>query len=182
MKLIIGLGNPGEKYSNNRHNVGQMLVDRLQSTVYSHSSWENNRKLDAVVCSPKSVDVLLAKPLAFMNDSGEAIQKLVNFYKVDLNDLYIVHDDLDIRLGAYKIQKGKGPKIHNGVNSVEESLGTPEFWRVRVGVDNRDTKNRMPGEAYVLQDFTEDELEILNEVLSKVVKELKNLASQNAIA
>jgi len=90
-------------------------------------------------------------------------------------DLYIVHDDLDIKLGEYKIQKGKGPKVHKGINSIEKALGTDDFWRVRVGVDNRDSNNRTPGEQYVLQDFTSEEKEILDKVLDETCKKLATL-------
>src|SRR3990167_1232190 len=117
MKLVVGLGNPGDKYKNNRHNVGYIVVDALEGAGL--------------------VDGLKAeKTNVYMNDSGEAVKKFKNFYKVTPANLYIVHDDLDIPLGQYKLQLGKGPKVHNGVNDIELKLGTPEFWRIRIGVDN----------------------------------------------
>lgn len=174
-KLIVGLGNPGEKYKNNRHNVGFQVVDRLRTTVYSQVPWEENKKLNAVVSSPSTVDVILAKPTTFMNDSGRAVQALVKWFKIKPGDLYIVHDDLDIPLGGYKIQKGKGPELHYGVNSIDEALGTRDYWRVRVGVDNRDPENRISGEQYTLEDFTkEEEREILKNVLRAIVDELQS--------
>lgn len=156
MKLVIGLGNPGDKYRNNRHNVGHMVVDELLKSGL-----------------PKGVAA--KKTDVFMNESGLSVKKLVDFYKVSPENLYIIHDDLDIKLGEYKIQKGKGPRVHNGVNSIEETLGTVDFWRVRIGVDNRDAENRTPGEQYVLQDFAGDELGMLDSVLSKAVEELKKV-------
>lgn len=192
MRLIVGLGNPGEKYENTRHNVGFMVADRLQTTVYSGCEWEESGKLQAVVCRarqanqvlragrPKAVDVLLAKPKTFMNESGKAVKALANFFKVEPSDLWIIHDDLDIKLGEYKIQKGKGPKLHNGVLSIENALGTKDFWRVRVGVENRISGGqavRQSGEEYVLEDFINEELEILKKVFGKIVEDLTKLIS-----
>ncbi|MBU1071203.1 aminoacyl-tRNA hydrolase, partial [Patescibacteria group bacterium] len=114
MKLIVGLGNIGEKYKNTRHNVGFMVVDELE---------KHKEDLGKV---------MLVKPATFMNESGRAVAKMVRFYKLDLDNLYVVHDDLDLKLGEYKIQKGVGPKVHNGILSVEKELGDKEFWRVRV--------------------------------------------------
>ena len=156
MKLIIGLGNPGEEYLNTRHNAGFLVAEKLQKT-----------KLPA--------GVVVRKPDTFMNESGVFVKKLVDQYKLDPSNLYIVHDDLDIPLGSYKIQLGVGPKDHNGVNSVESELGTKDFWRVRIGIDNRQPDDRIPGEEYTLQDFTETEINTLGGVIEKVCKELDSL-------
>ncbi len=162
MKLVVGLGNPGETHANNRHNVGFMVVDRLAK----EAGWES--KFEALIL--KARDYLLVKPQTFMNRSGEVVAKLANFYKVATDDLMVIHDDLDIRLGEYKIQKGVGPKVHNGLTSVEERLGTANFWRLRIGVDNRPTgQARTPGEEYVLADFLPEEKAIVDGVIEKVV-------------
>lgn len=150
MYAIVGLGNVGDKYKFTRHNAGFMFVDML----------------------PKSSQYTLLKPDTMMNSSGVAVKKLINYYKMNLDDLYIAHDDLDLRLGEYKIQKGRGPKVHNGVNSVEERLGTEEFWRVRIGVDNRDPENRIKGEDYVLQNFSNEEMQIIKETIKNACSEL----------
>ncbi len=156
MKLIIGLGNPGEKYKGNRHNVGYMVVDALNSGDLPSG-------------------IIAKKTDCFMNDSGESVKKLINFYKINPSDLYIVHDDLDIPLGQYKIQKGVGPKVHNGVNSIEDVLNDNDFWRVRIGVDNRDPENRTQGMDYVLQDFTSEEENVLAGVIKQIVADLRGL-------
>ncbi len=106
-----------------------------------------------------------------MNESGKFVAEKFNFFKISPDDLYIVHDDLDISLGQYKIQKGTGPKVHNGVNNIEEVLGTKDFWRIRIGVDNREPQNRILGEDYVLQNFNNDELISLNKVFDAIVKD-----------
>ena len=153
MKLIIGLGNPGKQYENTRHNVGYLVVDQL-------------RKKNL----PK--DLVIKKTGAFMNESGKAVKNLTTNYQLPTTNLYVVHDDLDISLGQFKIQKGRGPKDHKGIQSVEDVLGTSEFWRVRIGVDNRDPENRIPGEEYVLQEFTDEEKRIRDKVISEVIKDL----------
>ncbi len=87
-------------------------------------------------------------------------------------DLWVVHDDLDLRLGEFKVQFGVGPKLHYGIQSIEEKLGTKDFWRVRIGVDNRQSDNRINGETYVLQDFEKTETEVRDRVIEEVVKDL----------
>lgn len=166
MKLIIGLGNPGEKYKNNRHNVGYIVIDVLEKAGLS----------DGTVAKKTNV---------FMNNSGEAVKQLVTRYLVtgdskrktsheptSYESLYIIHDDLDIPLGQYKIQKGKGPKLHYGIQSIDKTLGTGRYWRVRVGVDNRTPENRVPGEKYVLEDFTKEEKKTLDDVVKKIIDKL----------
>lgn len=153
MKLIVGIGNPGEDYKNNRHNVGFKFIDELSSS-----------KLPSGAITKKSDK--------FMNDSGVFVKNLATYYKLHTTDLYIVHDDLDIKLGEYKIQFAKGPKDHNGILSIEAELGTNEFWRIRIGVENRDLTNKIPGEQYVLQDFNKSELEVINTIIKKAVVDL----------
>lgn len=153
MKLIIGLGNPGEKYKNNRHNVGHMVADSLLN-------------------GSSSKDISVKKTSVFMNDSGTEVKKLLG--SLDPNNLYIIHDDLDIPLGSYKIQKGKGPKLHNGILSIERELGREDFRRVRIGVENRKGEAVL-GEEYVLQDFGEDELQTLKGVIDRVTGDILSL-------
>lgn len=152
MKLLIGLGNPEKKHLNNRHNAGYLLVNKM---------WQRGES--SLVSKQSNV---------FMNDSGSAVKKLVDRYSLNLNNLYVAHDDLDIKLGEYKIQFGRGPKDHNGIKDIEDKLGTSDFWRVRIGVDNRDPNNRISGEEYVLQDFSEDELKVIQGVIKKAADEL----------
>ncbi len=187
MKLVVGLGNPEEKHQDNRHNVGFVMADHLQSTVYGGNNWEKTTKFKAVVCHPKAVDLLIVKPQTFMNASGEAVVALASFYKIPADNIFVIHDDLDIRLGEYKIQKGIGPKLHNGVASIEEKLDTKDFWRVRIGIENRkpilnyklqmlnEKQTKILGIDYVLQDFTNEEKRILGQVIEKVTKELVNI-------
>ena len=191
MKLIIGLGNPGEKYKDTRHNVGFMVVDELARRI-ANSQWSMVKKFSSLIIDYQS-SIIFCKPQTFMNSSGFAVSKLASFYKVSASDIWVIHDDLDIKLGEYKIQKGVGPKLHYGIQSIERSLGTKDFWRVRVGVENRDVEftnkktnlikqivsfqssRRIPGEEYVLQNFTSDEKEVLRGVIDEIVGKLVGL-------
>lgn len=174
MRVIVGLGNPEDKHSKTRHNVGFMVVDRLQKlkAVGGNLEFKEEKKFNSLVA--RRNDLILVKPQTYMNASGEAVSRILNFYKASLGDLWVIHDDLDIRLGDFKIQKGTGPKVHNGVNSVEEKLGSKDFWRVRIGVDNREPEERArsEGSEYVLGKFRSQEEEILQRVIERVVEEL----------
>jgi PTH1 family peptidyl-tRNA hydrolase len=153
MRMIIGLGNPGADYENTRHNVGHMVIDELLKEKLTSGN-------------------IVKKTTTFMNDSGNDVEMAVNKHKISLQDLYVVHDDLDIKLGEYKIQYGRGPKDHNGLKSVDEKLGTDEYWHVRIGVDNRPMDGRPMGEEYVLQNFSEEEKEFIKRVITEVCKKL----------
>ena len=170
MKLIVGLGNPGEKYQNTRHNAGFLLIDKLQSDVYPESPFRFENKFNAEVSM--AGEAILVKPLSFMNNSGRVVCSLLNFYKIPKGNLYVLHDDLDVKLGEYKIQFAVGPKLHNGIASIEERLGTKDFWRVRIGVDNRDPSSHVLGETYVLEDFTKDERKTFDGAVLKALEEL----------
>jgi len=170
MKLIIGLGNTGEKYQNTRHNVGFLVLDSLVKEL-GVTGYELSKKHQSLVTSYQS-KVVLVKPQTFMNSSGVAVKKLVNQYKINMSDLWVIHDDLDLRLGEYKIQFGVGPKLHNGISSIEEKLDQKDFWRVRIGVDNRDKDNRIPGDEYVLRNFQDDEMELVEGTIKRIVDDL----------
>jgi len=168
MKLLVGLGNPGETYQKNRHNVGFLFVDFLADL--KKGEWKYDKYLSAEICS-YSESITLAKPQTYMNRSGESVKELFERYTLTANDLIIVHDDLDIPLGKFKIQM-QGPKQHNGLASIQNKLRTNDFLRVRIGVDNRPPENRIDGETYVLGDFTEEERKIVEQLLPEIAKRL----------
>lgn len=175
MKVVVGLGNPGVRYEKTRHNVGFVVIDRL---VGEEGEFGNESKFKAEVCRVE--EALYVKPQTFMNESGYAVSKIVNFYKVAMDDLIVVHDDLDIKLGEYKVQKGVGPKVHNGVNDIEERLGKSDFWRVRMGIDGRGeigymNEYKVEGEEYVLSDFSGSEESVIGGVVGKVVGEVREM-------
>lgn len=160
MKLIVGLGNPGDKYKNNRHNVGHHFVDFL-SNSQSVNPLINNK------------EYLLVKTDVFMNQSGGFVKKILDKHQnIPLENVYIVHDDLDIPLGKFKIDHATGPKLHNGIKSIEETLKTKDFWRIRIGVDNRKKESWIDGESYVLSNFTSDEKKQLDKVFIFIHNEI----------
>lgn len=176
MKILIGLGNPGEKYQNNRHNVGHMFIDYLFNELTSLRVDELREKNKLIAKVFSSNNLILAKTFTYMNNSGKAIKIILNTLHVSRDTLYIIHDDLDIPLGKFKIQFAAGPKLHNGIKSIEETLKTKNFWRIRIGIDNRKKENWVDGETYVLQNFLPEEKEILNQqVFPKIFKQLKLL-------
>jgi PTH1 family peptidyl-tRNA hydrolase len=179
MYLLVGLGNPGEEYENNRHNAGYMALDRLEQLLtkkdFQTTGWKKEKifNSDINTFEKDNVKIVLLKPLTFMNNSGVAVKKALRKYSLEdmSKELILIHDDLDIPLGQYKTQMEKAPKCHNGVKNVEDHLGTNKFKRVRIGVDSRDGKN-IPGEKYVLMDFSEEEKVSLFEAIDCALEEL----------
>lgn len=169
MKLFVGLGNPGTKYQNTRHNLGTMVINEF---LKIHSLHLNNQaKLSAQIVQLQQS--LFAVTDEFMNNSGIAIQKIAHYYKIDSKDIWIIHDDLDLAVGDYKIQFDRGPAGHNGVISTIEQLGTQAFNRIRIGVGK--PTDATPIENYVLLPFNSEDKTIITETISKVVQELDNL-------
>lgn len=137
MKLIVGLGNPGEKYENTRHNLGFLVLDHLLKDLgTSKIEWDSSNKLksDIALFTLHKEKVILAKPQTYMNNSGMAVQLLKDFYKVEPEDLWIVYDELDLPLGSIKIRFGGAAAGHHGVESIMEAIGTDKFWRYRLGI------------------------------------------------
>jgi PTH1 family peptidyl-tRNA hydrolase len=170
MRIIVGLGNPGKDYEKTRHNVGFMVVDKI---LAKNQKFKLNKKFEAEVCicdASGVTPVVLAKPVTFMNESGRSVRKIMDFYKLKVDDLWVIHDDLDIALGKFKIQKGVGPKTHKGVLSVENQVGK-DFWRVRVGIENRLDKNIL-GEEYTLKNFAKEEVGVVDGVIREIVGSL----------
>lgn len=170
MKLIIGLGNPGEKYKKNRHNSGFILIDELKEDL-DFPDFEFSKKFDAEISEGNVGEekIFLAKPQTFMNNSGNAVQKIISFYKLTPDDITIVHDDLDIDLGKIKISNDSGAAGHNGVQDIIDKIGTQNFKRFRIGIEGEEKRKTriIPGDVFVLQDFSDEEL-----------KNIKNLAKE----
>lgn len=158
MKLIVGLGNPGDKYKNNRHNVGFILLDEF---VSKHGkSFENSTKMNSLITQVN--DLHICKPQKYMNNSGDSVLKMSKFYKISPDNIYVIHDDLDLEFGVIKVQFGRGSAGHNGVQDIIEKLGTKDFWRVRIGIGR--PSDNTPIEDYVLKDFTLEQIAWLREL------------------
>jgi|SRR5690606_12498843 len=172
IKLIVGLGNIGREYINTRHNIGFEFVETLAKT----SKFNEEKKFKAYLHQVEinGYKIYLAKPTTMMNMSGESVNLISKYYNIEPNEILIAHDDLDLKLGSYKIQFSKGPRIHNGILSIENRLGTTKFWRLRIGVDNRymATKDLMSGASYVLSTFKPDELNVVSKVIYDIIESL----------
>ncbi len=160
--LLIGLGNPGREYRDNRHNFGFMLIDRLCIRLNARGMRLQSR---AIVTSAQyeGRKLLLAKPQTYMNLSGQSIQGLAHFYKLPLDQLLVAHDDLDLPFGTLRVRPGGGPGGQKGVASAIERLGTRDFARLRLGIGR--PPGRMDPADYVLQDFSREELKLVSEIL-----------------
>ena len=166
---VVGLGNPGKKYSATRHNAGFVLIEKLAQAL--SLSWKHDTGLQAEISVDAQRGIVLMKPQTFMNRSGEAVRRLVK-YGGQYQALYILYDDLDLPVGSYKIQYDKGPKVHNGVNSIRGALGEALFWHVRLGTDGRGGDTSMSSEEYVLQPFSAEEKLVFQQMITKVAEEL----------
>jgi len=175
MKIIIGLGNPGKEYKNTRHNAGFLCVDFLQQ-AFGFEPFTSDKKMSAEISSGtrNGEKVLLVKPMTFMNNSGTAVQALLQFYKLTPADIIIIHDDIDIASGTYKTTLSSRPAGHNGVADIMEKIGTQDFFRIRLGI-GRPTEILgicIPPHDYVLQKFGEEELTKLQTLFPKIATEI----------
>lgn len=160
MWLIVGLGNPGSEYSATRHNIGAMVVEQW---ARNSGGLSRNKKLQALTATARlgSESLLLAFPQTFMNNSGRSVASIMSFYKVDPEQLVVLHDELDIDFGTMRLKLGGGDNGHNGLRSIRSAIGTGDFHRVRLGI------GRPPGQmdpaAYVLRSFSKSEADGLGE-------------------
>jgi PTH1 family peptidyl-tRNA hydrolase len=167
MWLLVGLGNPGEKYRNTRHNLGFMLIDRIAAKA--------GIKVTKPVCQSLAgvgkwlnQEIVLAKPQTFMNLSGEAVKGLVTKYKIDSGNILVAHDDLDLPLERIKIVSGGGSGGHKGVNSITNCIGRSDFPRLKLGI-GRPPNQYMDPAAYVLEPFNAREMDLIDQMLEKAV-------------
>lgn len=171
MIVIIGLGNPGDKYTHSRHNMGWRVIGELAVRQKLDLSLQKN--LEAEV--GEGTSAVLARPHTFMNLSGNAVKAILKKYdygalgKKDFHNVFVVYDDLDLPVGKYKLVFGSGPKVHNGVNHIKEVLGTEQFWHVRIGVDGRNGDRSTDPQEYVLSGFNPEEQELLTKVVDSIV-------------
>jgi len=158
-KIIAGLGNPGKDYAQTRHNIGFLAVDALASK--SHLIFDKSRfDSEYVKARIMGNDVFLIKPLTFMNRSGLSIHKFASYYKIEIEDIIIVHDDMDLEFGKIKIVKSRGHGGHNGVRSIMDAFGNNDYTRVRVGVGHPLSGRDITG--HVLGSFSPDEMSFLD--------------------
>ena len=163
MIIIVGLGNPGRKFKGTRHNLGREALDlflKKYKEKYGLSNWKKEKKLQAEIVKSKSPHkiILLAKPLNFMNLSGETVYLILSFYKIEPQNLVVVYDDIDIPLGKIKIAKNRGAGGHKGVLSIFSRIKTKNFSRIRIGILPQSSKPEKV-EDFVLKKFKKEEKE-----------------------
>ncbi|MDD5712838.1 MAG: aminoacyl-tRNA hydrolase [Smithellaceae bacterium] len=176
MVLIVGLGNPGVRYSMSRHNLGFLVVDLLAKR------WQvkiDQKGFDALYVKARTDDgqVLLAKPQTFMNLSGLSVRKIVDYFKLSKEELIVVHDDLDLPFGTIRLRAGGGHGGHKGLVSIIEHLGASDFTRVRMGIGKPVQKEMV--ESYVLSRFTEEEMKVLPEFVATADDAIEEIISTN---
>lgn len=171
MKLIVGLGNPGEKYEKTKHNIGFEVIDKILSN--SHLKLENKPDFKSQMF--KGDDFILLKPMTYMNLSGEAVKKVMDFYKISMSDLVVVCDELDIKIGQAKIKKSNSSGGHNGVKNIIEKLNSSDFWRLRIGIGRPSKESQIPISTYVLEPFNDKNRIIIDKVIEKAANAIMNI-------
>jgi len=174
--LVIGLGNPGEEYAANRHNIGFMALDAYQAT-HDFSGWSMKKDLQAMVATGQvgSTRVILAKPSTFMNNSGDAAQKLQKFYRIYNQHTVVIHDELDVDFGTIRSRTGGGSAGHNGIKSLSAQLGE-DYGRMRIGIGPK-THDQIDSADFVLQDFSKNE----QASIAKILKESCSLLDETTV-
>ena len=162
--LLIGLGNPGREYQANRHNFGFMLIDRIAVRLNARGMKVQSKAI-VMTASYEDRKLILAKPQTYMNLSGQSVQGLIHFYKLSLDNVMVLSDDLDLPFGAIRIRASGGPGGQRGLSSVLEKLGTQELPRLRLGIGR--PPGRMDPADYVLQNFSRDDMKSLSEILDR---------------
>lgn len=178
MKLIIGLGNPGKKYQNTRHNIGFAAVDFIFEEwlkTEGFTEWKEDKKFQAEISEGNlhGEKIILAKPQTFMNNSGAGAAAMVNFYKIEPQNIIVIHDDLDIAFGEVKVQTDRSSAGHNGIKSIIERLGTQAFTRVRVGIAKAEKQSDSAN--FVLNKFNLFERLKLKTIKNNILEELKKI-------
>ncbi len=166
--LIVGLGNPGAQYAQTRHNAGFMMADAV--AAHYASSFHSQRSCHAEVAHMTTPvgNILCAKPTTFMNASGRAVAALLAYYKIPRTNLIILHDESDLSIGTYRMQRARSAAGHNGVADIIATLGSNDFWRIRIGIRPKQPANapRLSAKTFVLAPFTTAERVSLDEVIT----------------
>ncbi len=178
MILVVGLGNPGLEYSKTRHNVGFLAIDMLAQKL-NFESWKNKfsgHYTSGIVGKKK---LILLKPQTFMNLSGPNVKSFVDYFKIETNNLFVIYDDIDLKLGTLKKKIGGGHAGHNGVKSIFESLQTSNFYMMRIGIGRPEQKEQVAN--YVLSKFSLNELPVIEDVLNKIAIDLEKIIISSVV-
>jgi PTH1 family peptidyl-tRNA hydrolase len=178
MKVLVGLGNPGEKYKHTRHNIGFAVVDEI-AKKYSQTTWVKKFNGKFCQCWSEGNKFLLLKPETFMNNSGHSVAAIIAFYKLNINDLIVIHDDLDLEVGQIKIKHKGGHAGHNGIKSIHHAIGE-KYTRVKIGIGHPGNKNEVS--SYVLSNFTKSDNIALDAITKSCTAAVNNLILENFLA
>ncbi len=175
MILIVGLGNPGKKYLNTWHNIGFLAIDRFRE-INSFPDFKLSKKFNSLISEGfiKKEKIILAKPQTFMNNSGNAIRVIIDFYKIKPVNFVVIHDDIDLLLGKIRISKNSGSAGHKGVESIINKLKTKNFNRIRIGIQPKKGKPKKV-ENFVLQEFNKSKEKIIKEIVEKTIEAIKSV-------
>lgn len=173
--LIAGLGNPGDKYKSNRHNVGFQIVDTYL-TYFSQNKFIDKFDSEYTSINFKENKLHILKPKIFMNESGKAINKCISFYKIPLENLIVIYDEMDLSPGDVRIKFGGGSAGHNGVKSIINCLGSEKFTRIRIGIGKPINKEKI--NSYVLSNFSNNELNLFNEIKTNIKYIIEDIVSE----
>lgn len=171
MKLIVGLGNPGQEYENTRHNLGFLVLDRIAEKL--EITFE---KHEEVLEADSAEKVKLVKPQTFMNESGRAVLKIKNYYKIEIDNTWIIYDDVDLEEGKVRVNFAGTSAGHKGVQSVIDHVDNENFWRVRIGIGRVEN---IPVENWVLKQFSQEEMTKFNLLIDKTADFVLNLLDQD---
>jgi PTH1 family peptidyl-tRNA hydrolase len=175
IQLVAGLGNPGSKYEQTRHNAGFWFADAVAKRFGAHFAAENRFKSDVARCSIMGRDCRLQKPMEFMNCSGRPVRALADFYRIPRNAILVVHDELDLPPGTIRLKKGGGHGGHNGLRDLIPHLGGNDFLRLRVGIGHPGHKDAVTG--YVLKSAPADELRLIEDAIDAAVEVLPRIVA-----
>ncbi len=182
MKIIVGLGNIGNKYVKTRHNCGFLVLDEFVKQLENNEeitvNWKEETKFEALTAKVpyKNEIVYLVKPVTLMNRSGQAISKIMNFFKEPLENLLVIYDDIDLPLGKIRYREKGSAGSHNGMRSTIEHLGSENFPRLRIGIESRGefAPSQQDLSSFVLSDFLEQEYSLIKNAIKEAVEELKS--------
>ena len=170
MKLIVGLGNPGKKYNNTRHNSGFMAIDNyIRKNNLIEKSKFNGIYSEIMINNEK---IILLKPQTYMNLSGSCVIQFVNYYNINIEDIYVIYDDVDYEIGKFKIKRNGSSGGHNGIKSIINNLKTENIKRIKIGI----SKNTIPLEDYVLKKFSKEEKNRIDNVISSICDVIDDIA------
>ncbi len=174
--LIVGLGNPGEKYAKQRHNVGFMAVDYLLNQLNLNENWQKSKKAQALNIKTTFLDkqIEFLKPQTYMNLSGTSVAYIAKKNNLKPNQIIVIYDELDLEFGDLRVKKNGGSAGHNGIKSIIGTIGS-EFWRIRIGIKN-ELREKMEADKFVLSRFGDEEIKLLQKkIFPQVEQELKNI-------